>query len=240
MEVIHVAGARARRPRSRLENTTSSPVGDADRRTRDRAGRPTFATYAAWIAGRGRAGIGLAGPGDRLERRARLDGRAADVYALRSGRGLSAGVLRRASSATSSASTGSIARSSSSADSACRPRALVFALFAGLGALQFLAIAVIDRHLDRAFDALALRSATAVVLAELLMPRLFPWHFGHTQIAFTPFVQVAGIGGAMAVSFLHVLAGGGRGARGGVPRTAAGLPGPGGRLRASRSSTAWR
>jgi apolipoprotein N-acyltransferase len=79
---------------------------------------------------------------------------------------------------------------------------LVFALFAGLGALQFLAIAVIHRHLDGIFDALALRSATAVVLAEFLMPRLFPWHFGHTQIAFTPFVQVAGIGGAMAVSFL--------------------------------------
>ncbi len=80
--------------------------------------------------------------------------------------------------------------------------ALVFSLFAGLGSLQFLAIAVIDRRLHRAFDALALRSATAVVLAELLTPRLFPWHFGHTQIAFTPFVQVAGIGGAMAVSFL--------------------------------------
>jgi apolipoprotein N-acyltransferase len=80
--------------------------------------------------------------------------------------------------------------------------ALVFALFAGVGALQFLAIAVIDRYLDRVFDGLALRSATAVVLAELLMPRLFPWHFGHTQIAFTPFVQVAGIGGAMAVTFL--------------------------------------
>ena len=63
--------------------------------------------------------------------------------------------------------------------------ALVFGLFAGLGALQFLAIAVIDRHLDPVFDALAIRSATAVVLAELLMPRVFPWHFGHTQIAFT-------------------------------------------------------
>ncbi len=79
---------------------------------------------------------------------------------------------------------------------------VVFALFAGLGALQFLAIAVIDRHLARLFDVLAIRSATAVVLAELLTPRLFPWHFGHTQIAFTPIVQVAGIGGAMAVSFL--------------------------------------
>ena len=40
------------------------------------------------------------------------------------------------------------------------------------------------------------------MLAEFLVPRLFPWHFGHTQIAFTPFVQVAGIGGALAVTFL--------------------------------------
>jgi apolipoprotein N-acyltransferase len=80
--------------------------------------------------------------------------------------------------------------------------AFVFALFAGLGALQFLAIAVSHRHLDRIFDTLALRSATAVVLAELLTPRLFPWHFGHTQIALTPIAQVAGIGGAMTVSFL--------------------------------------
>jgi apolipoprotein N-acyltransferase len=80
--------------------------------------------------------------------------------------------------------------------------ALIFMLFVGLGALQFLAIAVIAHHLDRAFDALALRSAAAVVLAELLTPRLFPWNFGHTQIAFTPFVQVAAVGGTMAVSFL--------------------------------------
>jgi apolipoprotein N-acyltransferase len=80
--------------------------------------------------------------------------------------------------------------------------ALVFALFVGLGALQFLAIAAIAHHLGRVFDALAIRSATAVVLAELLMPRLFPWHFGHTQVAFTPFVQVAAVGGTLAVSFL--------------------------------------
>src|SRR5262249_29178601 len=80
--------------------------------------------------------------------------------------------------------------------------ALVFLLFVGLGALQFLAIAMIAHHLDRVFDALALRAATAVALAELLTPRLFPWHFGHTQIAFTPFAQVAAVGGAMAVSFL--------------------------------------
>ena len=79
---------------------------------------------------------------------------------------------------------------------------LVFAIFVVTGALQFLLIAVIHHHLDRVFDLLALRTAAAVAIAELLMPRLFPWHFGHTQIAFTPFVQVAGIGGAIAVSFL--------------------------------------
>jgi apolipoprotein N-acyltransferase len=78
----------------------------------------------------------------------------------------------------------------------------VFAIFVVTGALQFLLFALIHHHLDPAFDALALRSATAIALSELLMPRLFPWHFGHTQIAFTPFVQIAGLGGAIAVSFL--------------------------------------
>jgi|GEM_PF-193141 len=79
---------------------------------------------------------------------------------------------------------------------------LIFTLFVALGALLFLVFALVHHQLPAAFDALALRSATAVVMAELLTIRLFPWHFGHTQIAFTPFVQIAGIGGAMAVSFL--------------------------------------
>jgi apolipoprotein N-acyltransferase len=79
---------------------------------------------------------------------------------------------------------------------------LIFAVFVALGALEFLVFAVIDHHLHPVFDGLALRSATAAVVAELVTVRLFPWHFGHTQIAFTPFVQIAGLGGAMAVSFL--------------------------------------
>ncbi len=80
--------------------------------------------------------------------------------------------------------------------------AAVFALFVASGAIQFPAIALIHRLLPGAFDALALRAPTAVVLAELLIPRLFPWNFGHTQVALTPLVQVADVGGAMAVSFL--------------------------------------
>ena len=202
MELNHVPDARSRGPWEPVP-----AVRSRRRLIRPMAASPTrptsrFKTGVSWIAGRGRAGDGLAGPGDRLECRARLGRRAFDGLCAPFRAGLSGGVLSPGSSATSSASTGSIARSWSSAASGSPAAGVVFALFAGLGALQFLAIAVIDRHLDRAFDALALRSATAVVLAELLMPRLFPWHFGHTQIAFTPFVQVAGIGGAMAVSFL--------------------------------------
>ncbi|MGO9465608.1 MAG: hypothetical protein ACLQIB_26475 [Isosphaeraceae bacterium] len=40
------------------------------------------------------------------------------------------------------------------------------------------------------------------MLTELVMVRLFAWHFGHTQIAFVPLVQVTGIAGAMAVTFI--------------------------------------
>jgi apolipoprotein N-acyltransferase len=82
------------------------------------------------------------------------------------------------------------------------PSALAFAAYVGLGALQFLLMAVIHRYLGPAYDRLALRAPTAVVLSELVSVRLFRWHFGHTQIAFTPFAQVAGIAGAMLVTFL--------------------------------------
>jgi apolipoprotein N-acyltransferase len=80
----------------------------------------------------------------------------------------------------------------------------VFGLFVATGALQFLLIAVVDHALGRGLDRLALRAATAVVASELLMPRLFPWHFGHTQVAFRPLAQAAALGGAPLVTFLMV------------------------------------
>ncbi len=78
----------------------------------------------------------------------------------------------------------------------------VFGLFVASGALQFVGVAAIGRYLPPTFDLLAIRSATSMVLAELLMPRLFPWHAGHTQMAVTPVAQLGGIGGAMAITFL--------------------------------------
>lgn len=82
------------------------------------------------------------------------------------------------------------------------PAALVFGLFVVSSALQFLIFAFVHHNLGPRFDALALRSPTAIVVSELISIRLFAWHYGHTQVAFTPFVQVAGVGGALLVSFL--------------------------------------
>ena len=78
----------------------------------------------------------------------------------------------------------------------------IFAIYVMWGAPIFLVFAAIHHNLGPVVDALALRSPIAVVVAELVSIRLFPWHFGHTQIAFTPFVQLAGLGGAMLVSFV--------------------------------------
>ena len=78
----------------------------------------------------------------------------------------------------------------------------IFALYVASGALFFLVYAWTHHNLGPTFDAFALRSPTAIVVAELVTIRLFYWHFGHTQVAFTPFVQIAGIGGAMFVSFV--------------------------------------
>ena len=80
--------------------------------------------------------------------------------------------------------------------------ALALFLFVTISAIQFLILAFAHHQLSDRFDALALRAPTALVISELVSIRLFYWHFGHTQIAFTPFVQVAGLGGAMLVSFL--------------------------------------
>ena len=80
--------------------------------------------------------------------------------------------------------------------------ALIFALYVASGAIQFSVFAFIHHNLGPKLDAYCLRSPIAIVVSELVTIRVFHWHFGHTQIAFTPFVQIAGIGGAMLVSFV--------------------------------------
>ncbi len=79
---------------------------------------------------------------------------------------------------------------------------LIFALYVMSGAILFVVFAWTYHNLGPTLDAFALRSPIAIVVAELVTVRLFYWHFGHTQVAFTPFVQIAGLGGAMLVSFV--------------------------------------
>ena len=79
---------------------------------------------------------------------------------------------------------------------------LIFAAYVALGALLFAVFAFFYRNLGTFLDRFALRAPIAIALAELVTIRLFPWHYGHTQIAFRPFVQLASIGGAILVSFV--------------------------------------
>ena len=80
--------------------------------------------------------------------------------------------------------------------------ALLFALYVTASAAQFLVFAFFHHKLGPQCDAFALRAPVALVLSEFVSIRLFPWHYGHTQIAFRPFAQIASIGGAMFISFL--------------------------------------
>jgi apolipoprotein N-acyltransferase len=82
------------------------------------------------------------------------------------------------------------------------PSALIFALFVAVNAVQFLVFTFVYHNLGPRCDAWALRSPMALVVSEFITPRLFGWHYGHTQLALTPFVQVADLAGAPLVSFL--------------------------------------
>jgi apolipoprotein N-acyltransferase len=79
---------------------------------------------------------------------------------------------------------------------------LIFCSFVVTGALLFLVFAFFHRHISPLVDRFALRAPIAIAIAELVSVRLFPWHYGHTQIAFRPFVQLAGLGGSILVSFV--------------------------------------
>lgn len=80
--------------------------------------------------------------------------------------------------------------------------ASIFALFVCGSAVQFVVFAFIWRHLPKFTHLLGIRSALAWLAAQHLWIRIFPWDFGHTQIGFLPFAQIADIGGVWIVTFL--------------------------------------
>jgi apolipoprotein N-acyltransferase len=79
---------------------------------------------------------------------------------------------------------------------------LIFGVFVVTGALLYFVFAFVHRNLPPFVDRFALRAPIAIAIAELVTIRLFPWHYGHTQIALRPLAQLAGLGGAILVSFV--------------------------------------
>lgn len=83
--------------------------------------------------------------------------------------------------------------------------ALIFLLFITISALQHIIAVFFYRALPRSLDYFSLRIALAWVSSEFISVRIFPWHYGHTQLAFLPFVQIADIGSALLVTLLLIM-----------------------------------
>ena len=82
------------------------------------------------------------------------------------------------------------------------PTTLIFTLFCAVSALQFPLFGFLCRLLDKELKQYALTTPIIWCCLEHSLFRLFPWCFGHTQIAFLSFVQIADITGVIGISFL--------------------------------------
>jgi apolipoprotein N-acyltransferase len=80
--------------------------------------------------------------------------------------------------------------------------AAVFALFTVISGLQFPLFILLYRGLPKFLDGAGLRTALAWTTTEFIAIRIFPWCFGHTQLAVTPLAQAASLGGAYLVTFM--------------------------------------
>lgn len=78
----------------------------------------------------------------------------------------------------------------------------IFLLFACGSAVQFIVWAFSWSYLPPIFARLGMRTAISWLVAHHFWIKIFPWDFGHTQLGFVPFAQVAGVGGVSAISFL--------------------------------------
>ncbi len=78
----------------------------------------------------------------------------------------------------------------------------IFLLFVCGSAVQFLIWGFIWQHLPRWCSTLGVRTALAWLVAVHFWIRIFPWDFGHTQLAFLQLAQIADLGGVTAISFL--------------------------------------
>ena len=78
----------------------------------------------------------------------------------------------------------------------------IFALFVFGSAVQFIIWGFVWQRLPHFIIRLGLRSDVAWLIAHHFWIKIFPWDFGHTQIAFLPLAQIADITGVTGITFL--------------------------------------
>lgn len=81
---------------------------------------------------------------------------------------------------------------------------LVFCLFVVGSALQFPLTHWCAIRLPRWFHQWGLTYPLGWVAGEMIAPRIFPWHLGHTQLAIRPLALSASFAGACPISFLMI------------------------------------
>jgi apolipoprotein N-acyltransferase len=82
----------------------------------------------------------------------------------------------------------------------------IYALFVAGSAVQFLIWAFSFQHLPHWMGKAGLRAAVAWLVAHHFWIKIFPWDFGHTQLAFLPFAQLAQLAGVTGITFLMMWA----------------------------------
>lgn len=78
----------------------------------------------------------------------------------------------------------------------------IFLLFVFGSAVQFLIWGFVWQHLPALFARLGLTTAFSWLIAHHFWIKIFPWDFGHTQLAFSPFVQIADVVGVTGITFV--------------------------------------
>lgn len=78
----------------------------------------------------------------------------------------------------------------------------IFLLFVLGSAVQFLIWAFTFQHLPSWCARAGLRAALSWLIAHHFWIKIFPWDFGHTQLAFLPFAHFAQLAGVTGVTFM--------------------------------------
>lgn len=82
------------------------------------------------------------------------------------------------------------------------PALAVFIFYVSASSVQFVIWGFSFTHLPRWCSRIGIRTALAWLVAHHCWIKIFPWDFGHTQIAFVPFAQLAGVLGVPGITFL--------------------------------------